>query len=98
VIGVHDVPTVTVRLPSVLAQVVGGQRRIEVDGDSVGGALANLVAQLPALSWHLFDERGELRRHVRCFCNEEYANERSGLDAPLCEGDVLTLLNSVAGG
>ncbi len=89
---------VHVRLPGVLGQVVGGQRRVEVEGDCIGGALADLIARHPALAHHIYEEGGALRRHVRCFCNDEYASERGGLDAPLSDGDTLTLLNSVAGG
>jgi molybdopterin converting factor small subunit len=91
-------PKITVRLPGVLAQVIGGERRVEVEANSIGEALAALIARQPTLGLHLYDEHGVLRRHVRCFCNEEYASERGGLDAPLFEGDTITLLNSVAGG
>ena len=91
-------PTVTVRLPGVLGQLVGGQRKIDVCGGTVREALTDLVRRKPALALHVYDEHGALRRHVRCFCNEEYASERGGLDAPLRPGDTITLLNSVAGG
>lgn len=85
-------------LPGVLAQVIGGQRRVGVEGDTVGAALLDLIARRPALGLHVYDEDGALRRHVRCFCNEEFASERGGLAAPLRDGDTITLLNSVAGG
>jgi molybdopterin converting factor small subunit len=91
-------PRVTVRLPGVLAQVIGGRRSVEVEGRSLGEALADLIARQPALALHVYDEAGALRRHVRCFCNDGYARQRGGLDAPLQEGDTITLLNSVAGG
>ena len=89
---------VVVRLPGVLAQMNGGERRVEVDGASVREALDDLVRRRPALGHHLFDEHGVMRRHVRCFCNSEYASERDGLDAPVRVGDTITLLNSVSGG
>lgn len=87
-----------VRLPGVLAQMNGGERRVAVDGASVREALDDLVRRRPALGHHLFDERGAMRRHVRCFCNAEYASQREGLDAPVSDGDTITLLNSVSGG
>lgn len=91
-------PTVTVRLPGVLSGLVDGRRRVEVEGRSIGEALDDLLARHPALALHVVDEGGALRRHVRCFCNDVYASERGGLDAPLKSGDTITLLNSVAGG
>ena len=91
-------PKIIVRLPGVLGQVTGGRRTVEVEGDSVGEALADLIERQPELALHLYDEAGALRRQVRCFCNDEFASERGGLDAPLKEGDTITWLNSVAGG
>jgi molybdopterin converting factor small subunit len=91
-------PKVTIRLPAVLAQTIGGERRIEVDGDDLQGALMDLVQLRPVLGLHIFDEVGVMRRHVRCFCNDKYASSRDDFTAPLRSGDTITILNSVAGG
>jgi molybdopterin converting factor small subunit len=93
-----DVTTSEVRLPLSLALVADGERRIEVEGATLREALADLARRRPKLGLHLFDESGALRRHVRCFCNAQYASHREGLDQPLKQGDTITLLNSVAGG
>ncbi len=89
---------VTVRLPAVLAEMVEGQRRFEVTGDTIGEALRDLVRQRPGLALHFFDDRGAVRRHILCFHNEEYVRGRHSLDLPVLPGDVITILNSVAGG
>jgi molybdopterin converting factor small subunit len=91
-------PKVTIRLPAVLAQTIGGERRIQVEGDDLRGALADLLRLRPVLGLHIFDEVGVMRRHVRCFCNEEYASSREDFSTPLRAGDTITILNSVAGG
>ena len=87
---------VTIRLPQVLADLVGGERRIEVEGDTLKSALDDLLRQQPGLRLHLLDESGALRRHVRCFCSDSYA--RTELDVPVRPGDTITILHSVSGG
>lgn len=89
---------VTIRLPRVLAQVTGGLRQFRVDGGTLREALDDLLVKQPGLAYHLFDEAGQMRRHILCFCNDEYRRGRDGLEVPVRPGDVITILNSVSGG
>lgn len=91
-----SVDRVTVRLPRVLAGLVGGTSRLEVSGDTLRSALDDLLRQRPDLGLHLFDESGALRRHILCFCNDTYT--RAELDRPIRPGDTITILHSVSGG
>jgi molybdopterin converting factor small subunit len=92
------VEKVTVRVPAVLAQIVGGESRFEVRGETVGEALNDLIRQRPALAVHLFDGAGSLRRHILCFLNDGYARGGEALERPVRPGDTVTILNSVSGG
>lgn len=88
---------VTVRLPAVLAQVVGGTRTVQLEAPDVSTALKELVRIHPRLAVHLFDETGDFRVHVRCFHGEKLVpGARS--EAALRDGDELTILQSVSGG
>ena len=87
---------VTVRLPRVLCDLVGGEPCVEVSGDTLQGVLDDLLRQRPDLGLHLVDETGALRRHILCFCNDTYT--RTQLDAPVRAGDTITILHSVSGG
>jgi len=89
---------VEVRLPRVLAELAGCDRKICVTGVTVEEALADLVRRHAALGLHLFDDTGALRRHVLCFRNEVAVQSRAELGQSLSAGDRLTLVNSVAGG
>jgi molybdopterin synthase sulfur carrier subunit len=89
---------VVIRLPRVLAPMASGIREFRVHGRNIAEALADLVQLRPDLERHLFDESGDLRRHVRCFCDARYASDREGLDRPVQGGETITILHSVSGG
>ncbi len=88
--------TTTVRLPRVLEPAVGAVREVTVSGATVQEALADLCAQHPTLTVRLFDEAGELRRHVLCIHNAQAT--RLTQPEPLADGDELAILPAVSGG
>jgi hypothetical protein len=76
-----------------LAAEVGGQRRFEVEAETVGVALGSLpVANL------VFDERGALRQLVNVYVDGVDVRERGGIEAPLTGDETLRLVGAVAGG
>ncbi len=89
---------VTVQLPSVLSIVVGDERRLTVEAESLAAALEQLIERWPGLRGHLFDEAGSFREHVLCFHNQTSTRWLPSLDVPLAEGDVVTILQAVSGG
>ena len=88
----------TFELPSVLASVIGGVQRLQVEGETLRAALEHAFEQQPALRVHLFDESGELRRHVLCFLNQSNSRWLDSLDEKLTKGDRITILQAVSGG
>ena len=91
-------PSVTVELPTLLDPVTGGVRTVQVQADTLIGALGALIEQHPALRVHIFDESGGLRQHVLCFHNQESSRWLESLEVPVEEGDTVTLLQAVSGG
>ena len=89
---------VTLELPSMLAGVLGGLRRLRVRGATWREALDDAFAQVPALRVHLLDETGALRQHVLCFVNDRSTRFEDGRGPPLADGDRLTILQAVSGG
>jgi len=76
-----------------LAAEVGGQRRFEVEADTVADALRSLpVSNL------VFDERGELRRLVNVYVDGVDVREQSGMDARLSGNEEIRLVAAIAGG
>lgn len=89
---------VTVRLPSLLHPAAGGSARVTVEAGTIDGALAALVKRHPALGVHLFDESGDLREHVLCFHNDTNTRWLESRQAPVADGDTITILQAVSGG
>ena len=87
---------VTICLPRLISELVGGEPEVQVEGDTLKGALDDLRRQRPDLGLHLLDESGHLRRHILCCHNDTYT--RTELDLPLRPGDTVTILHSVSGG
>ena len=90
--------SVIVRIPTQLRSLSGGDAEVKVEGTDVGGALADLEAQHPGFHGRLFDDDGKLRRFVNVFVADEDVRFLQGLDTPLTEGQVVSIIPAVAGG
>jgi molybdopterin converting factor small subunit len=76
-----------------LAAQAGGRRSFEIEADTVGEALHALpVADL------LFNERGELNRHLNVYVDGTDAREHGGLDGPLAGAREIRIVAMVSGG
>ena len=87
-----------VQLPSVLAPLTGGERAVTASGATLGEAVRDLSARFPALAPRLADDTGGPYKFVTFFLNDEDIRFLGGFDAPLREGDELTIVPAVAGG
>jgi molybdopterin converting factor small subunit len=89
---------VTIRIPTQLRSLSGGQSEVAVEATTVAGALKALEAIHPGFSDRLFDEGGKLRRFVNVFVADEDIRFLDGLETPLPEAATLSIVPAVAGG
>ena len=85
-------PLVTLRAP--LADLAGGNRRLELPGRTVGETLGALEHSWPRTRGWILDEHGAVRRHVNVFLN----GERVDATASVRDTDMLHVLPSITGG
>jgi adenylyltransferase/sulfurtransferase len=85
-------------IPGALRQYTDNKDQLEINGHSVAEVLRELTGQYPALEKHLFAEGGELRNFVNIFINEDDIRSRQHIDTQIQEGDVISIVPSVAGG
>lgn len=90
--------TAVIRIPTQLRTLSGGEAEVKVEGATVGQALVALDAQHPGFKGRLFDDDGKLRRFVNVFVADEDVRFLDGLDTPVTEGQVVSIIPAVAGG
>jgi len=88
----------SVRIPSQLRTLTGGEALVETEGSTVGEVLKALDAAHPGFADRLFDADGGLRRFVNVFLADEDVRFLQGLATPVAEGQTLSIVPAVAGG
>jgi molybdopterin synthase sulfur carrier subunit len=88
----------TVRIPTQLRPLTGGQGEVQVDGSTVGDVLKALDAQFAGFGERLFDQAGQLRRFVNVFVADEDVRFLQGLDTAVSDGQTVSIVPAVAGG
>lgn len=88
----------TVKFPALMKYYVDNQSEFSVAGGSIAEVLGNILVRYPALKPHLYDAKGDLRRHFNIFVNGVHVRELNGLETSLKEDDKVILMASAAGG
>jgi molybdopterin converting factor small subunit len=70
----------------------------QVEGSTVGAALAAVFASRPALRGYVLDDQGALRRHVAVYVNGEPVRDRVGLTDPVGSHDEIHVFQALSGG
>ncbi|MBW8805174.1 MAG: MoaD/ThiS family protein [Catenulisporales bacterium] len=89
--------SVNVSIPTILRTYTDGAKRVEAEGSTLADLITDLDARHPGLGDRLLD-KGELRRFVNVYKNDEDVRFLGGLSTPLADGDAVTVLPAVAGG
>lgn len=89
---------IKVRIPTPLRPMTGGKGEVEVAGNNVGDMIEQLNTSHPGIKDRLCDERGEVRRFINIYVNEEDIRFLTGKDTPLKEGDEVSIIPAIAGG
>ena len=88
---------IEVRIPTILRNYTGGAKSVEGAGDTLSGLFADLESRHSGLRGRLVDDAG-LRRFINVYLNDEDVRFLGGLEAPVKDGDTVTVLPAVAGG
>jgi molybdopterin synthase sulfur carrier subunit len=84
---------VRIVVPNMLAAQAEGRRRFSIDAGTLGEALHALpVADL------IFNERGDLNRHLNVYVDGTNARELGGLGSSLADAKEVRLVAMVSGG
>jgi molybdopterin synthase sulfur carrier subunit len=90
--------TVNVRIPTPLRKLTQDQDVVRARGGTIGEVIEDLQRQYPGLKERICDERGELRRFVNVYLNEEDIRFQNGKDTQVKNGDEISIIPAIAGG
>lgn len=90
--------SVTILIPTALRSFVDRKSEVEVEGSTVGEALANLTAQYPDLKRQIYENDAALRGFVNVFVDGTNIKKLNGLDTPLAAGATVMIVPAIAGG
>ena len=88
----------TVRIPTPLRKLTNDEEVVEVQAATIGDAITELQSRYPGIQERLIDEKGEVRRFVNVYVNEEDIRFLKNQHTPLKDGDEISIIPAIAGG
>jgi sulfur-carrier protein len=88
---------VTVRIPTPLRTLTGGEEQVKASGATVRQVLEQLEKNHPGIRERLLDDKG-VRRFVNIYVGDEDIRFLDGLDTKLSGGEELSIVPAIAGG
>jgi molybdopterin converting factor small subunit len=88
---------VTIRIPTPLRTLTGGEDQVRADGATVGQVIDNLEKHHPGIRDRLLDEKG-VRRFVNIYVGDEDIRFLDGLETKLRGGEEISIVPAIAGG
>lgn len=89
---------VTVRIPTTMRPLTGGDKQVSVDPGSLHDIVAALETAHPGMAERLVDEAGALRKFVNIFVDDDDVRYLDGLDTKVADGLTVSIIPAVAGG
>jgi molybdopterin converting factor small subunit len=90
--------SVKVIIPTPLRPFAGKRDSADFPAATVGEALGKLTTEFGELRKHLFTEEGKLRSFVNVYLNDEDIRYLGKEETPVKDGDVVSIVPSIAGG
>ncbi|MCU0771888.1 MAG: MoaD/ThiS family protein [Verrucomicrobia bacterium] len=87
-----------VRIPTPLRKLTNNEELVEVNGSTVGEIIAELQTRYPGFQERLLDDKGQIRRFVNVYVNEEDVRFLDNQNTVLKEGDEVSIIPAIAGG
>lgn len=87
-----DSPVVSIHIPLALRSFAGGHDEITASGDTVGEVIEALAHEYPAIRSYLISPEGELRSAVALFLGPRSVREMQGLQTPIAQEEVLSIV------
>ncbi|MDQ6962390.1 MAG: MoaD/ThiS family protein [Mariprofundaceae bacterium] len=90
--------TIQVRIPTPLRRLTDGADEVSIEAENVGALIDNLEAAHAGMKDRLCDDKGDIRRFVNVYVNDEDVRFLKGKSTILKEGDEVSIVPAIAGG
>ena len=88
-----------VRIPTPLRKLTGDQEVVEVNScTTIGQLIDSLETRFPGIKERLCDEKGEVRRFINVYLNDEDIRFLKNRETSIKEGDEVSIVPAIAGG
>lgn len=88
----------SIRVPSALRTLTGGNSDVDVAASTVRDALVELDKRHPGISARVLDADGAVKPFIRIFVGSDDIGSLSGLDTQLTDRDEISIIPAIAGG
>ena len=90
---------VKVRIPTPLRKITKDQEVVEIDScTNIGQMIDSLEKQFPGIRERLCDDKGEVRRFINVYLNDEDIRFLKNRDTSVKAGDEVSIVPAIAGG
>ena len=89
---------VTVRIPTQLRSLTGGEEQVSSSGATVRALIEDLEKNHPGMRERLLNDKGVVQRFVNIYVGDEDIRFLDGLDTKLESGVEVSIIPAIAGG
>jgi sulfur-carrier protein len=87
----------TVRIPTPLRTLTGGEESVSITGNTVRDVIENMEQKHPGIRERLLDDKG-VRRFVNIYVGDEDIRFLEGLDTSVEASTEISIVPAIAGG
>lgn len=88
----------SVRIPTPLRRLTQEKDEVKIQAPNVGVLIDEMENQFPGIKDRLCDEKGEVRRFINLYVNNEDIRFLDGTNTELKENDIVSIIPAIAGG
>ncbi len=89
---------VKVRIPTPLRSLTNGSEEVTVEGNSIKEVIDNLETNYEGFKARLCDEKGQIRRFINFYLNDEDIRFKDNQETQVNDGDQISIVPAIAGG
>lgn len=90
--------SIKIRIPTPLQTITKNQAEVSANGKTVKEILTVLSSEYNGLKERLYDDKGQLRRFINFYVNDEDVRFLDGENTSLEDGDEISIVPAIAGG